>query len=468
MIIDVGKDTELYDFQKEMAALFGPAKKMLITIARQCGKSRFIREAIVNFVFTFKKKRNPIIVILTPSVDQSLDLYYNKLMEEGLEKLPKSVCWKTGSVAGGRVTLHVKRGEGDVARVLFMGANSNTRGLTVDLLIADEMAFLPDTLILSTYFPMLDQTGGKFLGSSTVNGENYYYDMVMGYRELMKTDPEYAEYSKNIYEAGVRTKEWIQKKEKEYRAAGQYHLFRQEYLNDFQAAGAKESPFGNLVWEAKREHRVRSIAESEIMPHRYVAINLDIGDSQNFRGWVWVYNPYRRKFLIIDYIDCVDGMRGLPKLLKEKYKKVPFIDVYFPHDAGHPAITEGGTRLDVFQRQVKAMRLTHQIRSKVLRKPANRAALLVRGQEFFNECEFDHRTAQGLTRLSGVRLKVEAKTGHVSPDKFVKNGHEHTADAWCYIPTVLDENEMFSHPGSHLSNMPIFALGGGWGVTYKK
>lgn len=464
----INEGVKLRDFQIGAIRTFYRTRKFVLTIARQHGKTWLGRQTLLDFLFKYKHRRNPVALVLTTSVAQSCELYLDHLYDDYLSKLPKNICWKKGSTAGNHVTLYFKRPEGDIAKIIFIGMNSSTRGLTADFLLADEVAQFQKDLLPTVYFPMLDDTGGKAYLTSTIHGADHYWTMMNGYRELQKTQPHiYGEFSRTIQTAGLRKQEEIDLKIKEAKATGTYHLYLQEYELYPYAAAAGEAPFAEKIWNMRQQKRITTIDKNVISSNRHININIDIGKGGNNRIWSWI-KPHTGLISIMEHTQDLQSLTDLPRYLKEKYKKVPYINVFLPSDGNMPSIEQGGTYYTNMVDNISRMNLSHQIRVYVIPRTKNKISLMMRGMEFLDECVFDiEGTAVGLNRLSGAKFRKDVKTGEIIFGNLINNGHQHTVDAWNYIPVVLDNNMLPDNSISRSENiLTFYNQRKKWNLTY--
>lgn len=456
MIYNVNEDVKWFDFQLGAIKVFYNSIKFAVTIARQHGKTFLGRQVILDFLFRYKEQRNPTAIVLCSTVAQADELYLDELWNEYLKDLPSSVCWKKGSTQGNHIALYIRRAHNDIAKVLFLGANSSARGLTANFLLADEIATFQKDLLPTVYFPMLDATGGRAYLTSTIRGDDHYWALINGYRELQKVDSYYGEYERNIISAGLRTDEEIKRKEAEYKATGQYHMYLQEYMNYPYAAAMGEAPFAEKIWHLRQKNAICKLDNAPIFRNRHININLDIGKGGNNRIWAWL-KPSHGPIMIYEHTEDLETLLDLPRYLSERYKHVPYINIFPPSDICTPSVENGGTYLSNLEEIINRMGLQKQIRLYPIPKTKNVIALVTRGVEFLKECVFDAEgTATGLNRLSGARFKKEPKTKEIIYGKFVNNGHQHTADGWNYIPAVLDNNLLPDHPIDRSQNVLNF------------
>lgn len=102
---------------------------------------------------------------------------------------------------------------------------SQLQGYTLDLVIVDEAASIPDLrTVLNQYIdPMLAVKNGTLLLASTPRGMGDFADLAKEYGYAHIT----------TLEGGQVSRAYLERKREEYRRAGQEYLFRQEYLGEF-------------------------------------------------------------------------------------------------------------------------------------------------------------------------------------------------------------------------------------------
>jgi len=142
---------------------------LVVCSGRQTGKSTIIAIKAADFVTTYQKKS---VLIISATERQAEELFikvlfyiqdnYKQFIKKGKQRPTKSTLRLTN---------------GSIIRCLPTGLSGlGIRGYTVDLLIADEAAFVPEA-VWSAVTPMLLTTGGEIILISTPHGrKGYFYD----------------------------------------------------------------------------------------------------------------------------------------------------------------------------------------------------------------------------------------------------------------------------------------------------
>ena len=438
MEININKGHEWRNFQLVPLQKFSKANRFIFTMSRQHGKTHLVLDVLKDFMFRYNKHKNPCAMVVMETTAQCHDIYYTRLME-AIGELPESILFSKGSGKNNPITVYMKRPWfNDIVRVTFAGAGTAVRGNTLHLFVGDELAFWEKTLWLKLYSPMLDDTGGKAFLTSTVNRYNYYHDMVIAYRELSLIHPEiYAEQEYDVYSANYRSQAWIDAREAEYKAAGQHHIWRQEYMNDRSAAPMGVAPFSEVLNE---KNFVRLNDMSRVNFLNYVNINLDLGVPGNMPGWTWAVD-LGGQVTIMEYLHDVPALDFIPAYLQEKYPEKARIHLYLPHDIHHKSVESGTSRYDRLQNAIKAAGMEYKIVLHDLSKTKAREVLVSRGVELATKAYFNlELTSKGIAHLRNTKMKQEGteyksiKYGH-----FVRNKSDHTADAFCYIAAAMEE-----------------------------
>lgn len=156
---------KLDDWQKEVLQTKG---NLVLRSGRQVGKSTIISIKAAEFAATQKAKT----ILVISSVERQAYLLFEKILAYLYDNYKSLI--KRGS---DRPTKHrVKLMNGSVIHCLPTGlTGAGIRGYTVDCLIADEAAFIPDE-VWTAVTPMLAVTRGKIILLSTPHGrEGYFY-----------------------------------------------------------------------------------------------------------------------------------------------------------------------------------------------------------------------------------------------------------------------------------------------------
>lgn len=151
-------------WQKKILEVNG---NLVLCSGRQVGKSTIIAKKAGDFSTSNSKKS---VLIISATERQAQELFIKCL--NYLEDTNKHLL-KTGRDRPTRHIIHLKNGS--IIRCLPTGlAGTGIRGFTIDLLIADEAAFIPEEVWIAVT-PMLLTTGGDIILVSTPHGRLGYF-----------------------------------------------------------------------------------------------------------------------------------------------------------------------------------------------------------------------------------------------------------------------------------------------------
>lgn len=141
----------------------------VICSGRQTGKSTIVSQYASEFAI---KNRGKQVMIISVTEDQSVELLLKCLL---YIESKYSKCIKEGKERPTKNTLRLKNGS--IIRTKAVGQSGlGARGYTMDLLIADEAAFMPEE-VWPAVTPTLLTTGGELILISTPHGKKgYFYD----------------------------------------------------------------------------------------------------------------------------------------------------------------------------------------------------------------------------------------------------------------------------------------------------
>jgi len=155
---------ELYPYQKEF--LRCRSKRIVGIYGRQSGKTTVAALKAIHFIYT---RSNVTVLIVSKGLRQSMIMFQvisNFIL--GNPILRKSVARYT------HTQIQLKNG----SRVIALPCSSdgaNLRGFTAHMVIADEAAFMPETVITNVIMPMLATTDGTLILLSTPWGRNHIF-----------------------------------------------------------------------------------------------------------------------------------------------------------------------------------------------------------------------------------------------------------------------------------------------------
>ena len=431
MILNLDKDVEWHDFQYVMLDKFRNSQRLALFLPRQHGKSYFAQRLLLNFMLTYKKRKNPVCYVVAPTVNQSFELFFQKIHEQ-LSALPGDVYWKRGSKED-KITAHLRR-EDDVATVIFTSVGSQVRGGTADLVIGDEFAYWTSGVWEAVFNPFLDATNGKAILMSTVKEFDHFYKMLKDYEKKSKTDSYYSSLFLDVYTAKHRSEEWIKRKEAEYRAVDKFHVYMKEYLGLPFGSVAGASPYSERVFNLQRGRKQYvEWAKDSVAHNKTLYCAFDIGAPKNSPGILWSYNA-NGKPVVLTVDEGLKGIFNLPGYLISKYgSQFAKFEVFVPHDINKRSEEIGQQRLARLYDIIAEAGLWKRMNVTPLEKTKNLPAMHEMAQTFFDKCYFDEFGCQeGLQQLARATWRTDAKTDYILVGSWVRNGAQHVADAFAY------------------------------------
>lgn len=187
---------------------------IVLRSGRQVGKSTIISIKASQYAVQNPNKT----ILIVASVERQAYLLFEKVLNYMYDKYPKWIGLGKEKPTKHKITLR----NGSVIWCLPTGmSGAGIRGYTVDLLIADEAAFIPQD-VWAAITPMLAVTKGIKILLSTPHGkEGYFFDCF--------NDPSFTSFHISSEECGRVSKEFL-KREKMRLTKCQY---AQEYLGEF-------------------------------------------------------------------------------------------------------------------------------------------------------------------------------------------------------------------------------------------
>ena len=152
-------------WQKEVLEHKG---NLVVCSGRQTGKSSIIAIKAAEFVVS---NRNKHVLIVSVTEDQAIELLQKVVLY--IENKYKAYIKKpyTKNVLKNKLVLN----NGSIVRTKAVGmSGTGARGFTIDMLIADEAAFMPED-VWPAVTPMLSTTGGDIILLSTPHGKKGYF-----------------------------------------------------------------------------------------------------------------------------------------------------------------------------------------------------------------------------------------------------------------------------------------------------
>ena len=443
------------DWQVEVIKRFRNSRYICVTVSRQTGKSEICRLLLHDFLVNYDKRKNPKAIVTAQTFKSINQMYYGQLHKQ-LEHLPQSLISLKYNKNKEEAEIKLKRPWlGDECTIYFGSASSEAvanrfRGNTIDFVLLDEYAYAGSDMWLPVFSPFLDETDGKAIITSTVNGPNFYMDLEnYFYSRMLDEDKWYSCINLNIYEAKTHNEGWINSRKRDFE--GKEHVWRQEYMNDYYAGASSEYPLGESF--AQREDLVVTCPDHNPMDHGIV-VSVDIGAPGNMATWCVMRGPGERKGTIVKYEDKYNGLEELLDDLWKTFKDYREIQVVWPHDAKHPSITLGGTQIEYIWKITTEKRY-RKMRHHVIDKTQNKLSIwreTIRDCVKFNFADFVN-VKKGLKKLKSFKFHKDPKTKIVEFGKVTKNGSQHAADSFAYLIQSLDIVSMVTsrdgyHPGT--------------------
>lgn len=452
---DVNEGTTWRWFQWHIVQQHRNTRYLTLLCSRQHGKTRYGVELIMDFIFRYTKRQNPLVVVTMPTAEQVYDVWFTRLHHK-LAPLLNLIYTKQGS-RGSALSMTIHRTwleKPDYVTIEFHGSGNPKalKGRTADLIVGDEMAFVTQTFWTQVLEPMLDDTDGKALLTSTINGHNWFSNLCDGHRKMNNHKAKHIEF--NPLTAQLRSDRWVKDKESYARATDGWQDYLREYWHDRTAASYEEAPFSFYVSQLKSKGQRRQM--SEFYEPNVINVSIDIGKKGNNAVWYWVYDG--KIPLVIDYRDDhynnYELLRELPDLHPHKV-----FNVILPADADQP-VFEGDTATIKLREFIKNNHLDRIININVLpkTKPKTKIELIRNGVELLGTAHFlsgNDNIEKGLKKLAST-LHPKNKDKVIDQTKFLKNDMQHAADAWCYVWGAI--NEGYANDLSHLQRLTIDGL----------
>jgi phage terminase large subunit-like protein len=153
---------EPFNYQEKL--LTDKAKRVIACMGRQTGKTTTIATKAIHYAFC---NPNTTTLIISPSLRQSM-IMFDKILRftHSNPFLRKSITRKT------RTIIQLTNGSTIIA---LPCSEHMLRGYTANLAIADEAAFIPETVLTEIVFPMLSTTNGTAILLSTPWDKNHFF-----------------------------------------------------------------------------------------------------------------------------------------------------------------------------------------------------------------------------------------------------------------------------------------------------
>ena len=202
-------------WQKEV--LENPAKHIAIRAGRQVGKSTVVSLKAAQYAIQNPKKT----VLIIASVDRQAQLLFEKVIETILF-LDKD---QVGRRKDKPTKHYMKLKNGTRIHCLPTGRSGyGIRGYTIDLLIADEAAFIPEEVWIAV-MPMLATTQGNIILLSTPYGkQGYFYECF--------DDKDYTTWAVSSEDCGRISKTFLEKQREKMTKMQYAQEFKGEFLEE--------------------------------------------------------------------------------------------------------------------------------------------------------------------------------------------------------------------------------------------
>lgn len=275
--LDEGKiKIKLRKYQKRILKSLKDDKRLLICAARQIGKSTIVSMYALWLVcFNDYKK----VAIIANKADTAMEIFSRIKM--AFEELP--VYLKPAVKSNRKNGFDLSNGS---SIIVSSTSASSIRGQSVNCLIVDEMAHIPNDLmdeLWKSVIPTITSSkNGQIVGISTPNGadkNNKFYEL---YLEAQKPDSGWCLEKINWTENEERDEEW---KKNEIASLGSLYTFQQEHENVFHPPG-KSVISAEVLEELKKQCKEPLLATDNgnykiyeyPNPSSYYAVGVDVGE----------------------------------------------------------------------------------------------------------------------------------------------------------------------------------------------
>ena len=448
MIVQIGKNYSLRCFQVDLSKTIANKQFTWFMTGRQLGKTWYNRMLVVDFLFRYSFRKFPFCVIVMPTQENCNTVYFQPI-KEMLKDIPEpALICRGGSGKAGEIKIK-RPAFGDFASVICLGVDNAKarRGLTTDLLLADEHAFFPEGVLESVYLPMTDDTYGTALITGTVNGTNHHWTLGEYHKKKHEaSDPYYGYWFSTTRDGGERGYAWCDRKEEYYTARDQFHEYDKEYNCNPYACKIDTRPFYNLVNRVQdqrvdtRDLNLQFSLLADGFVSSEVKVAVDIGKFENFRSWHWIDTLMGE--IVINFGKSHKGLEGLADDLMAMYgTRFNKISIIFPSDVINESVMNGITGIVNFNNYLAAKGYSVQIQPYMLEKVKCKKTLIDNAKNKFKKLKFlNDIDNTGLQHLQKVTHPQNVTTLAVDYAKFKKTvgGEDHTADAFCYMVAAQD------------------------------
>lgn len=306
------------------------------------------------------------------------------------------------------------------------------RGMTLDCLVVDEVADMPEALWLDVLYPTITARQGSVLFIGTVKGKNLLYDV---YHQA-QTKEKWSTYFTTLKTSGVFDESQQKEIEEEYKF--KYDRFLREYMCDWDVP-PPTAYYGDIISRMKQDGY---FIEGAPFPNSPVIVSWDIG----FDGTAaWFFQRKDNQLYVIDYMEWED--KWLSDMLPAvKAKPYTYEYMILPH--------EGGRRNQASKSSGSFDQIFRQAGYRTKTAPKLNKEAYIRGvQDLLPQLMWlKNRTARGVHHISQYQAMVDPKTG-LSTGVPKKDGHDHAADSLSYFAATYNERTMFKGKDTSSSNL---------------
>jgi phage terminase large subunit-like protein len=258
---------EPFDYQQKL--LNDKSQRVIACMGRQTGKTTTIAVKAIHYAYTYE---NTTTLIISPSMRQSM-IMFDKILTV-IHKNPllrESITRKT------RTIIQLTTG----SQIIALPCSEHLlRGYTANLVIADEAAFIPESILTEIVFPMLSTTNGTAILLSTPWDKNHFF-----YKAFL--NPQYSTHKIQSSENPLIPQAFLSEMQQNMTA----EAYKREYLAEFTEAAA--SYFPQELIRKCIEHAQRlslepyTTLEQQILKGEYFA-GLDLGKLQDHSAFAVV------------------------------------------------------------------------------------------------------------------------------------------------------------------------------------
>jgi len=235
-----------HPFPYQEKLLRDSSKRVVSAWGRQTGKTTTNAIKAIHFAYCNPKK---LVLIVSPSLRQSM-IMFDRIIEliNSNPHLPKSIVRKT------RTLIQLDDG----SKIVALPCSANMlRGYTAHMIICDEAAFMPETVITQIIFPMLSTTQGNATFLSTPWGRDHFF-----YKAFM--DPNYSVHHVKSSECPTITKQFLDEQRRNMTA----EAFQMEY----------EAQFTEAATSYFSQDLIRACINPEIEFISSISVNISSGE----------------------------------------------------------------------------------------------------------------------------------------------------------------------------------------------